>query len=39
MVCAIHRSLNAALTYYKQRMCTGAEVPVNYDKTYMAVAK
>jgi hypothetical protein len=35
MICVIHRSLNAALTDYKTRMCEGHEV--NLEKSIVVL--
>jgi peptidyl serine alpha-galactosyltransferase len=36
VLCVIHRSLNSALKYYKERMCAGGN-STNYEKTYNAL--
>jgi hypothetical protein len=35
MICTIHRAFNAALLYYKERMCSGRLI--NTDKKAMFV--
>lgn len=35
MICVIHRSINAALTDYKKRMCEGQEI--NLEKTILVL--
>jgi hypothetical protein len=32
-LCIVHRSINAALTDYKKRMCDPSKEFVNYNKT------
>ncbi len=38
MLCAIHKSINAMVVYYKQRMCP-ADATTNYNKSVNVVDK